>query len=166
MIEQLSLRDASIIGEVINSAAIAYRGRIPADCYHEPYMPESELLRELRRVTFFGWRESGRDPVVGVMGFEEVLDVSLVRHAYVLPGHQRRGIGTALLDHVRRLTRTPQLLVGTWRDAVWAVSFYERHGFRLLPDKDALLAKYWDIPPRQVETSVVLGSEIAPSVGK
>lgn len=166
MIEQLSLRDAGTIGEVINAAAVAYRGHIPADCYHEPYMPESELVRELRRVTFFGWRGSGRDPVVGVMGFEEVLDVTLVRHAYVLPGYQRRGIGVALLDHVRQLTRTRRLLVGTWRDAVWAVRFYERHGFRLMPDKDALLAKYWDIPLRQIETSVVLGSEIAPSVGR
>jgi GNAT superfamily N-acetyltransferase len=160
MIEQLAAADAGTIFTIVNEAAVAYRGHIPDDCWHEPYMPRAELRRELRRVTFFGWREPESGRLVGVMGFEKVLDVTLVRHAYVLPDFQGRGIGAALLDYLKTLTETRRLLVGTWRDAVWAVRFYERRGFRLLPDKDALLEKYWDIPRRQIETSVVLGIEL------
>ena len=159
MIESLSVNDASIIYEVINSAACVYRGRIPDDCYHEPYMPEPELLRELQRVMFFGWREPKTANIVGVMGYEKVRDVTLVRHAYILPQYQQRGIGTALLDRVKQVTQTRRLLVGTWRDATWAIRFYESHGFRPMPDKDALLNEYWDIPRRQIEASVVLGME-------
>ena len=160
MIEQLATADAGAIYTVVNEAAVAYRGKIPADCWHEPYMSMEELLREMRRVAFFGWREPESGALVGVMGFEPVRDVTLVRHAYVLPEFQGRGIGAALLDHLKTLTKTRRLLVGTWRDAVWAVRFYENHGFRLRADKDALLEKYWDIPRRQIETSVVLGIEI------
>ena len=160
MIEELSVRDAGTIYEVINKAARVYRGRIPEDCYHEPYMSEQELLRELRRVTFFGWHGPENGTIVGVMGFERVLDVTLVRHAYVLPDHQKKGIGADLLARVERLTPAGRLLVGTWRDAAWAIRFYEKHGFKLMPDKDRLLEKYWDIPRRQIETSVVLGIEL------
>ncbi|MFC1970730.1 GNAT family N-acetyltransferase [Chloroflexota bacterium] len=157
MIEALSAKDASIVYEVINKATSAYRGIIPEDCYHEPYMPEQELLRELQRMIFFGWRD--KDKIVGVMGFQKVGDVTLVRHAYVLPEYQKKGIGTNLLNHVKQITKTKRLLVGTWQDAVWAIQFYQKHGFKLMPDKDKFLRKYWDIPQRQIETSVVLGIE-------
>ncbi len=131
---------------------------IPADCYHQPYMPKDELEREMKRVTFFGWEVSGE--LVGAMGFEPIKDVSLIRHAYVLPQWQKQGIGTKLLNHLKSLVTTPRLLVGTWADAYWAIHFYQKHGFTLLPDKDELLKTYWDIPQRQIETSVVLGMDI------
>jgi GNAT superfamily N-acetyltransferase len=158
MIKALSAKDASIIYEVINKAAHAYRGVIPEDCYHEPYMPEQELRREMAGMTFFGWHEGGK--VIGVIGFQSVKDVTLVRHAYVLPEYQRKGIGTKLLNHVKQMTKTKRLLVGTWADAVWAIQFYQKHGFKLMPEKDELLKKYWNVPQRQIEASVVLGIEI------
>ena len=133
---------------------MAYEGSIPPDCYHRPYMPLDELEREMKRITFFGW-EVGE--LVGVMGFEVVKDVSLIRHAYILPQWQKQGIGSKLLNHLRGLTSTSRLLVGTWTDAPWAIRFYEKHSFKILPNKDELLKTYWDIPQRQVETSVVLG---------
>jgi GNAT superfamily N-acetyltransferase len=155
-------RDLDAIYAIINEAARAYEGVIPADRYHQPYMPMSELRREAARMTFFGWEEdadarSGR--LTGVVGFEPVKDVTLVRHCYVLSDRQRQGVGTALMRHVMARTRTRRLLVGTWAAADWAIRFYEKHGFRLLPDGDALLRKYWHIPARQRETSVVLGRE-------
>ena len=143
---------------IVNEAARAYEGIIPADCYHQPYMPIGELEQEMSRMTFFGWEIDGE--VVGVMGFEPVKDVTLIRHAYVLPEWQRQGIGSRLLEYLMGLVNTHRLLVGTWAAAFWAIDFYEKHGFRLLPDKDELLKTYWDIPPRQVETSVVLGMEV------
>jgi GNAT superfamily N-acetyltransferase len=158
MIKGLSSKDASIIYEVINKAARAYRGIIPGDCYHEPYMPEQELRREMAGMTFFGWGQGGK--TIGVIGYQPVKDVTLIRHAYVLPDYQRKGIGTKLLDHVKQMTKTRSLLVGTWADATWAIDFYQKKGFRLLPDKDELLRTYWDVPQRQIEASVVLGIEI------
>lgn len=155
MIRPCEHADLTRIYTVINAAAAAYRGVILADCYHEPYMPLEELEREARRMTFYGWEDNGE--LCGVIGYEPVKDVTLVRHSYVLTECQRRGIGGALLRHVIGLTTTPRLLVGTWADAHWAIRFYQKHGFRLLPDKDALLRAYWDIPDRQIETSVVLG---------
>jgi len=156
------------ISHVINQAAVAYRGVIPDDCYHDPYMPIEELLVESREMRFFGWEESGE--LVGVMGYQPITGasasgeaspaVTLVRHAYVLPGCQRRGVGSALLRHLVGLTTTPRLLVGTWAAATWAIAFYERHGFRLLPNGDHLLRTYWHIPDRQRETSVVLGRDL------
>jgi GNAT superfamily N-acetyltransferase len=158
MIRELSSKDARTIYEVINKAARAYQGVIPGDCYHDPYMPKEELRHEMARMTFFGWDEGHR--IVGVVGFQLVKEVTLVRHAYVLPNYQGRGIGTKLLDHVKQMTKTGYLLVGTWADATWAITFYQRSGFRLMPNKDELLAKYWEVPRRQVETSVVLGIQI------
>jgi GNAT superfamily N-acetyltransferase len=147
---------------IVNEAATAYRGVIPDDCYHEPYMPSDELQAEAKEMTFFGWEESGE--LVGIIGYQPIAGsepaVTLVRHAYVLPEWQRRGVGAALLRHVMDLTTTPRLLVGTWAAATWAVSFYEKHGFRVLPDGDDLLRIYWHIPDRQRETSVVLGREL------
>ncbi len=142
---------------IINKAANAYEDVIPADCYHKPYMPMEELEREMKRMTFFGWEVNGE--LVGIMGFEPVKDVTLIRHAYVLPQWQKQGIGSKLLSHLKDLVTTSRLLVGTWADARWAIDFYKRRGFNLLPDKDNLLKTYWDIPRRQIEISVVLGIE-------
>ena len=153
--------DLPPILRIINEAATAYRGVIPIDCYHEPYMPWDELQAEAKEMAFFGWEESGE--LAGVIGYQPLGGppaVTLVRHAYVLPGCQRAGVGTALLQHLVDLTTTPRLLVGTWAAATWAVAFYEKHGFRLLPDGDHLLRTYWHITDRQRETSVVLGREL------
>lgn len=158
MIKKLYRRDASAIYSIVNLAAEAYHGVIPDDCYHEPYMPKEELRKEMNSMTFFGWEE--KDRLVGIMGFQPVKDVTLIRHAYVLTDCQRQGIGTRLLDHLKQITRTSRLLVGTWVDAVWAIDFYQKQGFRLMPDKDELLMRYWNIPQRQIETSVVLGIEL------
>jgi len=158
MIYQCQPKDTDRIYFIVNEAARAYEGIIPVDCYHQPYMPREELEREMRRMTFFGWEVNGE--LIGVMGFEPIKNVTLIRHAYVLPRWQRQGIGSKLLNYLRGLVITSRLLVGTWEDAHWAIDFYEKHGFRLLPDKDELLETYWDIPRRQIETSVVLGVEL------
>ena len=143
---------------VINDAARAYQGIIPPDCYHEPYMPIDELSREMQQMSFFGWQDEKQ--IVGVMGFQRVKDVTLIRHAYIATSHQKQGIGSQLLSHLRELTETRRLLVGTWADVHWALQFYEKHGFRLLPDKDELLRTYWQISDRQIEVSVVLGLDL------
>ena len=158
MIRTCKSEDIDSIYVIINEAAKAYEGVIPTDCYHQPYMPMDELEREMKRMSFFGWEENGE--LVGVMGFELSIDVTLIRHAYVLPQYQRKGIGSKLLNHLAGLVTTFRLLVGTWADAGCAIVFYQRHGFSLLPDKDELLKTYWDIPRRQVETSVVLGMNV------
>jgi len=158
MIHQCQPEDTDRIYSVINKAAKAYEGAIPADRYHQPYMPIEELKREMKRMTFFGWEVNGE--LVGIMGFEPAKDITLIRHAYVLPQWQKQGIGSKLLNHLRSLVTTSRLLVGTWADAHWAIDFYKRRGFDLLPDKDELLKTYWDIPQRQIETSVVLGIEV------
>lgn len=142
--------------EIINAAAVAYRGVIPADCWHEPYMSGAALDRELAAgVEFWGCEVAGT--LVGVMGRQGRGDVELIRHGYVLPPWQGQGVGAALL---RQLQRGPsrQLLVGTWAAALWAIRFYERHGFRDAGPQasPALLARYWTISRRQLESSVVL----------
>jgi N-acetylglutamate synthase-like GNAT family acetyltransferase len=158
MIRKCRAEDAKRIYAIINEAARAYDGVIEADCYHQPYMPEEELEREMKRVTFYGYEANGE--LVGIMGIEPIKDVTLIRHAYVLPQYQNQGIGHRLLDHLKSLTATKSLLVGTWTAAHWAITFYQKHGFNLLPDKDELLADYWDIPQRQIETSVVMGIKV------
>lgn len=158
MIRRCQADDAQRIYFIINEAAKAYDGIIPADCYHEPYMPMGELEREMRRMSFFGWELNGE--LIGIMGIEPIKDVTLIRHAYVLPRWQKQGIGSKLLKNLMGLGTTSRLLVGTWADARWAIDFYQRHGFSLLPDKDELLKTYWDIPQRQIETSVVMGIKI------
>ena len=150
------IADPDAIGAVINDAALAYRGVIPADRWHEPYMPREELASEMRSgVKFVCLRRDGR--VAGVMGLQHVADVALIRHAYTLSSHQHSGVGTLLLDYLRRQTDRP-LLVGTWKAATWAVRFYERRGFRLVSEQEkaALLRKYWTVSERQIEESVVL----------
>ena len=158
MIRKCQPGDIGRIYFIINEAARAYEGFIPADCYRQPYMPVDELEREMRRMAFFGGEVEGE--LVGVTGFEPIKDVTLIRHAYVLPRWQRQGIGSQLLNHLKGLVTTSRLLVGTWADAEWAIRFYQKHGFSLLSDKDELLKAYWSIPQRQIETSVVLGQII------
>jgi len=158
MLRRCQLQDIESIYIVINDAAKAYRGVIPPDCYHEPYMPIDELSGEMQKMSFFGWQDEKQ--LVGVMGFQRVRDVTLIRHAYVLTAWQRQGIGSQLVNYLRKLSETRRLLVGTWADAHWAIGFYQKHSFILLPDKDKLLRTYWDIPQRQIETSVVLGVEM------
>jgi N-acetylglutamate synthase-like GNAT family acetyltransferase len=141
---------------LINDGAQAYRGVIPADRWHEPYMPMDELLREIGGgIVFWAAEEAGR--MLGVMGMQDKGDVALVRHAYVLTERQRTGIGQKLLHHVQGLTKKP-ILIGTWAAATWAIDFYKRNGFTVVSheEKERLLRKYWTIPERQVETSVVL----------
>ena len=157
MIRSLSSTDSEVIFRVINDAAQAYKGIIPEDRWKEPYMPMDELKEELDAgVRFFGWQE--KDILIGVMGFQPVKDTTLIRHAYVLTTYQRRGIGRKLLSYLMSLAQTPEVLVGTWEDATWAIRFYEKHGFKLVSpkEKDMLLRAYWNIPERQIETSVVL----------
>jgi GNAT superfamily N-acetyltransferase len=147
---------ADAILAIVNAAAEAYRGVIPADRWHVTYMPSAELDEDIAAgVTFWGYKQEGR--LIGVMGFQPVRDVDLIRHAYVLPGNQQRGVGGALLKRLRQ-TSARRLLVGTWAAADWAIRFYQRHGFALVsPErKAALLKMYWTIPERQIETSVVL----------
>ncbi|MBM3119126.1 MAG: GNAT family N-acetyltransferase [Chloroflexi bacterium] len=158
MIKQCQFHDIENIYTVINDAAKAYEGVIPPDCYHEPYMSIDELSREMQQMSFFGWQDEGQ--LVGVMGFQRVKDVTLIRHAYVATSRQNQGIGSQLLKYLKGLCETRRLLVGTWADARWAITFYEKRGFCLLPDKDRLLRTYWRIPDRQVEVSVVLGLDL------
>jgi GNAT superfamily N-acetyltransferase len=141
---------------IVNAAAEAYRGVIPADRWHEPYMPAAELDAEIAAgVEFWGYEDDGE--LIGVMGIQPVQDVDLIRHAYVQPAAQGRGIGGALLDHLMA-SATRRVLVGTWTAAEWAIGFYRRHGFVQVgpEEKTRLLRTYWTIPERQIDTSVVL----------
>src|SRR6267142_3540068 len=142
--------------EIVNDAAQAYRGVIPADRWREPYMPACELAEEIAGgVVFWVAELDGR--LLGVMGIQDKGAVALVRHAYVAPNIQRKGVGTRLLHHVEGLVDKP-ILIGTWADASWAIEFYRRNGFSVVPSnhKERLLRTYWSIPARQIETSVVL----------
>ena len=157
MIEPCNPRDSATILAIVNDAAQAYKNAIPADCWHDPYMSAEYLRKEIERgVAFYGFRENGRCD--GVMGIQHPKDVTLIRHAYVRTASRRMGIGGALLSYLVNQTSRP-VLVGTWKAATWAITFYEKHGFRLVDEetKDRLLRKYWVISDRQVETSVVLG---------
>jgi GNAT superfamily N-acetyltransferase len=157
MISRLQPADFNAILHVVNDAAEAYRGVIPEDRWKEPYMPAEELREEIESgVEFYGCKKDG--VLVGVMGIQAVNSVTLIRHAYVLNSRQRSGIGEKLLRHLLSMARTSEVLAGTWEAASWAVRFYEKNGFRLVSkeEKDRLLIKYWNIPERQVETSVVL----------
>jgi GNAT superfamily N-acetyltransferase len=155
LIRRCTAEDLDAILAIVNAAAEAYRGVIPPDRWREPYMEREELEAEIADgVAFWGWEDG---ELVGVMGIQALEDVDLVRHAYVAPGSQGRGIGSELLAHLGHLTGR-QVLVGTWAAAEWAIRFYERHGFvRVTPEqKDRLLRAYWTIPARQIATSVVL----------
>lgn len=159
MITPSTQQDFARIYEIINDASAAYKGIIPEDCWHEPYMSKGELQRQIDDdVKFWNYKEG--DKIVGVMGIQDKEDVTLIRHAYVSTSARNKGIGTKLLFHLISLTTKP-VLIGTWADATWAIAFYKKHGFRLVSfkEKEELLRKYWTIPPRQIETSVVLSSK-------
>jgi len=156
MIRRCDDRDFDQIWAIINDGAQAYKGIIPADRWTEPYMSSEKLQHEIDEgVVFWGCEEAGT--LVAVMGIQPVKNVTLIRHAYVRTSSQKRGLGGRLLSHLRELANGP-VLIGTWADAVWAIRFYEKYGFQLVApqEKDRLLKKYWSIPERQIETSVVL----------
>lgn len=156
MIRRCTEKDLGAIVEIINDAAEAYRGVIPPDRWHEPYMPQEELQREIDDgVSFWGFEEDGN--LIGVMGIQDKGDVTLIRHAYVRSRLKNRGTGSNLLRFLESKT-DKTILIGTWADATGAIAFYEKNGYRLVStdEKNRLLKKYWNIPARQVETSVVL----------
>jgi GNAT superfamily N-acetyltransferase len=158
LIRQCTPADVSRICEVVNEAAVAYRGVIASDRWKEPYMPLSELQHEIESGVSF-WGAHDGDALVGVMGLQHVDDVSLIRHAYTRTNRQGQGIGKSLLNYVTRQTERP-LLIGTWAAATWAIGFYQSQGFRILGrEKDDVLRRYWTIPERQIEESVVLAND-------
>ena len=150
--------DFKDIYEIINDAASAYKGIIPTDRWHEPYMSEQELQSQIDDGVEF-WCYVDNETIIGVMGIQDKSDVTLIRHAYVRTSARNKGIGGKLLQHLSELTRHP-ILIGTWADATWAINFYKKHGFQMVSfeEKERLLRKYWKIPLRQIETSVVLAS--------
>jgi GNAT superfamily N-acetyltransferase len=156
LIRRIQAADLPAALAIINDAAQAYRGVIPPDRWREPYMPADELADEIADGVDF-WVAAEGERLLGVMGIQDRQEVALVRHAYVVPTKQHQGVGTKLLHHVAGLMNKP-VLVGTWADATWAIAFYQRNGFTFVPDmdKDPLLRRYWSIPERQIETSVVL----------
>jgi GNAT superfamily N-acetyltransferase len=155
----VEVRDEEEIFSVVNDAARRYKGVIPEDRWHEPYMPMEEVQAELKRMRIYGYREGMK--LLGVMGKEQVRDVTLVRHAYVLSDNQGKGIGSKLLTFIERGIDTQWLLIGTWKAAFWAIDFYKKHGYEMMEKKDELLRTYWEIPDRQIETSCVLGKRMS-----
>lgn len=163
MIRRLGDAELGAALAIVNDAALAYRGAIPADRWHDPYMNRAYLDHEIAAgVEFFAFSEAANGSVIGVMGIQDVADVTLIRHAYVRTSLQRGGVGSALLWHLTAIAKRP-VLIGTWAAATWAVRFYEKNGFTQVSpaEKDRLLRTYWNIPARQVETSVVLADERA-----
>ena len=159
MIRKCEQSDFEAIWEIVNDAAQAYKGVIPDDCWQEPYMTREELRHELAEgVNFWGWEQDKN--LIGVMGMQDRGEVTLIRHAYVRTAHRRKGIGSMLLRFLEQRTDKP-ILIGTWDDAKWAISFYQKHGYHLLEgeEKDRLLRRFWSISERQIETSVVLASD-------
>jgi GNAT superfamily N-acetyltransferase len=157
MILKLTNTNFQEIMAVINNSATVYKGKIPSDRWKEPYMDAEELKEEIQSgVQFYGYVENNN--LIAVMGIQPVNDVTLIRHAYTLTSHQRKGMGEKLLKHLLILAQTERILVGTWEAVSWAVKFYEKHGFKLLSREETnnMLKMYWDIPERQVATSVVL----------
>jgi N-acetylglutamate synthase-like GNAT family acetyltransferase len=158
MIRLCTDRDFNTILQIINDGAQAYKGIIPADRWQDPYMSAGHLRGELEDgVNFWGWEENGK--LTGVMGMQDKGDVMLIRHAYVRTVLRNRGIGSQLLHYLESITGK-LILIGTWAAADWAVTFYEKHNYRLVSpeEKNRLLTKYWNIPERQIETSVVLAN--------
>ena len=158
MIFKCEQSDLKEICDIINDAAVAYKGIIPTDRWHDPYMPEEELQKQIDEgVNFWCWKKDGE--MMGVMGIQKKGDVTLIRHAYVRSIYRNKGIGSRLLSHLTSVATTP-VLIGTWADSSWAIEFYKKHGFRLLSGSETikLLRRYWAIPERQIETSIVLAS--------
>jgi len=157
MISEYTKSDASKIIDVINDAALRYKGIIPDNCWHEPYMSKQELIDELGdEVHMLGYHHNNK--LIGVMGIQNVKDVILIRHAYTLTAYQGKGTGSALLKYLLKKNQNSRLLVGTWRDATWAIRFYEKFGFILHTKEQStlLLKKFWKIPSKQIKNSVVL----------
>lgn len=156
MIIESREEDFKDIYNIINDAASAYKGVIPDDMWHEPYMSEQELSVQIDDGVEF-WCYVDKENIVGVMGIQDKSDVVLIRHAYVRTTERNKGIGGKLLSHLSGVSKKP-ILIGTWADASWAIDFYKKHGFQLVSfeDKEKLLRKYWKISVRQIETSVVL----------
>jgi len=159
MIQKCSKEDFKEIYGIINDGASAYKGIIPDDRWHEPYMSEEELQAQIDEGVRF-WSYSENKQMLGVMGIQNKGEVTLIRHAYVRTANRSKGIGGKLLLHLAAISETP-ILIGTWADATWAIQFYKKNGFRLVSgaEKERLLRKYWSIPERQIETSVVLASK-------
>jgi len=161
MIEELTKKEVSNILNVINEAALKYRGTIPDNCWHEPYMSEQELVNEFNDdVHMFGYNQN--DKLLGVMGFQKLKDITLIRHAYVLTDYQGTGVGKSLLKYLLEINQNTCVLVGTWRDATWAIRFYEKFDFVLQTKKQTIyfLKKYWKISLKQIENSVVLKKKL------
>ena len=157
MISEYKKTDISKILHVINDATIRYKNVIPDDCWHEPYMSDQELLNEFKDgVRMFGYVHNNQ--LIGVIGYQEIKDVVLIRHAYTLTTNQGKGTGSALLEFLLNKNQNSRLLIGTWKSAKWAIRFYEKFGFVLhaKDESDLLLKKYWNIPSKQIENSVVL----------
>ena len=157
MIKECTKKNISDILHVINDASLKYKGIIPNDCWNEPYMSKQKLTNEFSNgVRMFGYNKD--NTLVGVMGIQELKDVTLIRHAYTLTNYQEMGIGKSLLQHLFKLNKSSYLLVGTWQNATWAIQFYEKFGFIRHSKKQTtqLLKKYWEISSKQIENSVVL----------
>ena len=159
MIRKCKQSESDIIHEIINDGAQAYKGVIPADRWHEPYMSREELKHEIVDGVVF-WGFEADQELVGVMGIQDKGDVNLIRHAYVRTRARQQGIGTRLLKHLESIDGKP-ILIGTWADAIWAIAFYQKNGYRVVTEteKNRLLRKYWSISEQQVETSVVLADK-------
>ena len=157
MISEYTKSDISKILHVINDASLKYKGVIPDNCWQEPYMSEQELIDEFNnKVHMFGYHKNNK--LIGVIGVQEVKDVILIRHAYTLTSYQGKGTGSTLLEYLLKKNQNSRLLVGTWRNATWAIRFYEKFGFILHGKEQStlLLKKYWKIPSKQLKNSVVL----------
>ena len=162
MINEYTKNDTSTILHIINDASLRYKGIIPDDCWHEPYMSERELVDEFKDgVRMFGYLHSNK--LIGVIGFQEIKDIVLIRHAYTLTACQGKGTGSAMLKYLLNKNRNSRLLVGTWKNAKWAIRFYEKFGFILHTKEETtlLLKKYWNIPSKQIENSIVLEKLLA-----
>ena len=161
MISEYKKKDSSKVLYVINDAAIKYKGVIPDNCWHEPYMSEQQLINEFNDgVRMFGYNRNNK--LVGVIGIQKVKDVILIRHAYILTSHQGEGVGSLLLKYLLEKNKNSRLLVGTWQKAIWAIQFYEKYDFVLQTKKQTneLLKKYWKISPKQIENSIVLERQL------
>ena len=157
MIRKYTKIDSSKILHIINDAAKKYKGIIPDDCWHEPYMSEQELIDEFNdEVRMYGYHDNNK--LIGVIGIQEVQDIILIRHAYTLTSYQNKGTGSAMLEYLLKKSQNSRLLVGTWKDATWAIRFYEKFGFVVHAKEQStlLLKKYWKIPSKQIKNSVVL----------
>ena len=161
MISEYKKKDSSKVLYVINDAAIKYKGVIPDNCWHEPYMSEQQLINEFDDgVRMFGYNHNNK--LIGVIGIQKVKDAILIRHAYILTSHQGEGVGSLLLKYLLEKNKSSRLLVGTWQKAIWAIQFYEKYDFVLQTKKQTneLLKKYWKISPKQIENSIVLERQL------